>query len=200
MNKNELPVITVAALGTAFLIAISITGAFGLVSFKAKPAEPVAADAPPPANATEGMAAYNIGIPGKSTPKVFFANIGDGATVTSPVFVEFGMVGMNVMAAGEVIEGTGHHHLLINKPLSEIVVGEALPADETHIHFGDGSTSTTLELAPGSYTLQLLAANGEHVPNDPMVASNAITITVVEEAPVSGTLFETTYGPLMASN
>lgn len=179
-----------AAFGGAAIIALSILAPFGLLSSSARERAPVT-DMPPPANASEGMMAYDVGIPPMSEPKVFFANIGDGATVTSPVTLAFGMAGMNVMAAGEVVEGTGHHHLLINRPLDEIALDEPLPAEETLIHFGDGSTSVTLDLVPGTYRLQLLAANGNHVPHDPPVASAPITVTVVETMPAPTPLFAT---------
>jgi hypothetical protein len=199
MPSNPLVLIIPAALGAAFLIALSITATFGLVSFDFAPEEATAPQAAPD-NAMEGVPAYNVGIPDKSAPKVFFANIRDGATVTSPVFLEFGMVGMNVAPAGEVMEGTGHHHLLIDTPLSDLVPGEPLAATGQVLHFGDGSTSTTLEFAPGTYTLQLLAANGMHVPADPMVASAPITITVQESVAATEPLFEETYGPLFAQD
>lgn len=136
-----------------------------------------------PPNAVEGMPAYDVGIPAKAEPKVFFLNLLDGETVTSPVFLEFGMVGATVWPAGEeMIEGamTAHHHLLINRDVSSVTPGEPMPAEEGLIHYGDGSTTATLALKPGDYTLQLVAGDENHVPLDPMVASDVVTITVVE--------------------
>ena len=49
----------------------------------------------------------------EATGRVFFANLENGDTVTNPVYVEFGVEGMEVRPAGEIVEGTGHHHLLI---------------------------------------------------------------------------------------
>ena len=55
-----------------------------------------------------------------------------------------------------------------------------LAASETLIHFGGGQTETTLDLAPGEHTLQLVFADFAHIPHDPPVISKKITIKVVE--------------------
>ena len=53
----------------------------------------------------------------KETPKgrVFFLEPKDGATINGPVKVVMGLEGMQIKPAGEVVEGTGHHHILINQ-------------------------------------------------------------------------------------
>ena len=56
--------------------------------------------------------------------------------------------------------------------------GMPIPADENHIHFGDGSTATELTLAPGEHTLRLILGDHLHIPHDPPVTSDPITITV----------------------
>lgn len=100
----------------------------------------------------------NLAVP--EGAKVFFVNLENGATVSSPITVDMGVEGMEVHAAGELIEGTGHHHIIINA--GHISKGETVPADEKHIHYGGGQTSTELELEPGNYTLTLQFANGLH--------------------------------------
>ena len=116
--------------------------------------------------------------------RVYCVNLEDGATVSSPVTVVFGLEGMSVAPAGTEKEKTGHHHLLINRPpLGEGEYGEeefmyGLPADDNHVHFGGGQTQTTLELAPGEHTLQLVLGDLNHVPHDPVVSTEQITITV----------------------
>ena len=91
---------------------------------------------------------------------VFFTNLKEGDKVSSPVKVVMGVEGMTVHPAGEIIEGTGHHHIIIdgNPVTSEAVV----PADEKHIHFGGGQTETEVELTPGNHTLTLQFADGLH--------------------------------------
>lgn len=101
----------------------------------------------------------------------------DGATVTSPVIVEFALEGMEVAKAGTDDENSGHHHLLVD--LDELPPMDApLPSTEQVVHFGGGQTSTDLELEPGEHTLQLLLGDHMHVPHEPPVMSEKITITV----------------------
>lgn len=101
----------------------------------------------------------------------------DGATVKSPVTVRFGLRGMGVAPAGVTSPNTGHHHLLVD--VDELPPpGQPLPADAHHVHFGGGQTETQLELAPGRHTLQLILGDARHVPHDPPVVSERITITV----------------------
>lgn len=103
----------------------------------------------------------------------------DGATVSSPVLVQFGLRGMGVAPAGlEGAENTGHHHMLVNKPLDAVTLSDPLPSDENHRHFGGGQTEAVLDLPPGTHTLQLLLADWQHIPHDPPVYSEAITVTV----------------------
>ncbi len=107
---------------------------------------------------------------------VYIVTPADGATVSSPVTVVFGLKGMGVAPAGTEHDKTGHHHLIIDAPLPP--AGEPIPADDNHVHFGGGQTEYTIELAPGTHTLQLLLGDMNHVPHDPVVASEPITITV----------------------
>ena len=104
--------------------------------------------------------------------------------VSSPVIVRFGLSGMGVAPAGTEKEMTGHHHLLIDRaPLGQGEMGEeeltsALPSDDNHRHFGGGQTETSVELEPGEHTLQLVLGDANHVPHDPPVTSDQITVTV----------------------
>ena len=110
------------------------------------------------------------------TAMVFFVSPADRDTVTNPIRVEFGLDNMAVVPAGTEAPNSGHHHLLVDTVLPDF--GQPIPADEQHIHFGDGSTSTELTLEPGEHTLQLLLADHLHIPHDPPVMSERITITV----------------------
>ena len=114
----------------------------------------------------------------------YFVTLADGAVVSSPLKVVFGLSGMGVAPAGVEAENTGHHHLLIDRP--PLGQGEdgadefdnGLIADEHNVHFGKGQTETVIELAPGSHTLQLVLGDADHVPHNPPVMSEVITITV----------------------
>jgi hypothetical protein len=100
----------------------------------------------------------------------------DGATVTSPVTVVFGLADFGVAPAGMPREGTGHHHLIIDSPLPDLT--KPIPADDKHRHFGGGQTEVTIDLAPGKHTLQLLLGDHSHVPHDPPIYSDVVTINV----------------------
>lgn len=107
--------------------------------------------------------------------KVMFVEPADGAELTSPVKVVMGVEGMTVQPAGELKTGTGHHHLIIDS--DPVAFGTAVPADETHIHFGKGQTEAEVELKPGQHTLTLQFADGSHRSyGDSMTAK--ITVTV----------------------
>jgi Domain of unknown function (DUF4399) len=115
---------------------------------------------------------------------VYFIGLEDRAVVAGPVTVRFGLTGMGVAPAETVIENTGHHHLLVNRaPFGEGEFGAeeftlAIPNDDNHRHFGKGQTEVTLELPPGTHTLQLVLGDAGHVPHVPPVTSAQITITV----------------------
>jgi len=114
--------------------------------------------------------------PAPAGAKVYFVGIKDGDTVTSPFKVSFGADGATIAPAGSTDAGTGHHHLIIDSALPP--QDAPLPASEQVKHFGKGQTETELTLAPGKHTLQLELADGRHVPFDPPVVSQKITITV----------------------
>ena len=108
---------------------------------------------------------------------MYFVTPLDGQTVSSPVTVRFGLEGLGVAPAGVEREKTGHHHLLVD--VDDLPpMDKPIPADERHIHFGGGQTQTTLELEPGEHTLQLLVGDHLHIPHEPPVMSEKITITV----------------------
>ena len=137
----------------------------------------------PPASAETGHSPADT--PGSSaiprTPapegaRVFFITPADGDTVTNPIAVEFGIEGMAVVKAGDNTPKSGHHHLIIDVGLPDL--GLPIPADENHIHFGDGSTATELTLEPGTHSLQLLLGDYLHIPHEPPVVSESINIIV----------------------
>lgn len=101
----------------------------------------------------------------------------DGETVKTEVTVRFGLRGMGVAPAGINMVGTGHHHLLVDVETLP-AMDKPLPKDERHLHFGAGQTETTLKLTPGKHTLQLVLGDQLHIPHDPPVLSEKISITV----------------------
>ena len=138
-----------------------IKGLLLLVAFAAVSLSPAAAQTPSPAGA-----------------KVYFINLKDGSEVTSPFLVQFGLSGMGVAPAGVEKPNTGHHHLLIDTKLTDEEMKAPLPLDDTHKHFGGGQTETMVTLPPGQHTLQLMLGDWSHIPHNPPVMSEPITITV----------------------
>jgi hypothetical protein len=108
--------------------------------------------------------------------KVSFVEPKNGDTVSSPFKVKFGLEGMEIAPAGTEKPNSGHHHLLINQKLADPKVG--IPADDTHKHYGKGQTEAEITLPAGKHTLQLVLADHNHIPHDPIVQSEVITITV----------------------
>ncbi|PWC37775.1 ATPase [Azospirillum sp. TSO35-2] len=101
----------------------------------------------------------------------------DGTVVTGGKFwVRMGLQNMGVAPAGVRREHTGHHHLLIDSDLTN--PNEPIPNDKQHLHFGAGQTEARLELPPGKHTLMMVMGDADHVPFDPPVTSDKITITV----------------------
>lgn len=117
--------------------------------------------------------------PSPSSAEVYFLSPEDGASVSSPVLVRFGLRGMGVAPAGIEAPNTGHHHLLINVD-EPPPLGLPLAATDQVRHFGLGQTEAELELEPGEYRLQLVLGDARHVPHDPPVRSATITITVTD--------------------
>jgi hypothetical protein len=126
------------------------------------------------------FAADAPGLPVTKAPagaEVYIVSPKDGATVGQSVTVVFGLKGMGVAPAGVKKEGNGHHHLLVD--VKELpTAGQPIPKDDTHLHFGNGQTETTIKLAPGTHTLQLELADENHIPFDPAIVSKKITVHV----------------------
>ena len=115
--------------------------------------------------------------PSAEGASVYFVAPENGATVTSPFIVKFGLKGMGIAPAGVDFANTGHHHLLID--VAEVPnFDAALPATDNIRHFGAGQTEAELTLPSGQHTLQLVFADYLHIPHDKPVVSEKITITV----------------------
>ena len=116
--------------------------------------------------------------PSPAGAQVYFINIKNGDTVTSPFKVQFGLTGMGVAPAGVEKPNTGHHHLIIDTKLSDAELKAPIPSDAKHVHFGGGQTEAMVTLPPGKHTLQLVLGDALHIPHEKPVMSQKITITV----------------------
>ena len=104
----------------------------------------------------------------------------DGATVTNPVKVVFGLQkDWGVAPAGMQKEKTGHFHLVIDSELPDLT--KAIPSNEHFMHFGGGQTETEVNLPSGKHTLQILLGDHNHMPHKPPVTSERITIVVAQD-------------------
>ncbi len=171
----------------------SVTGILLMGSIAAVTTAQALAQATPSANpaATPPSAAGKYDALERTRPfavadkHTYFTNLQDGDKVRSPFRVAFSVSGMGVspVKAGE-IEGTGHHHILIDRPLP-VDIKAPIPFDKAdefknqhYKHFGKGETEAVLDLPPGKHTLQLLFADHRHVPY--YIKSKVITIEVVK--------------------
>jgi hypothetical protein len=92
---------------------------------------------------------------------VFFKNLKNGQTVSSPVKVEMGANGISVDSAGAVKPNSGHFHILIDAEDS-IPAGQVIAKDSSHLHFGNAQQEASLTLSPGKHKLALQFADGAH--------------------------------------
>jgi len=161
---------------TLMLCALPLLAACGQDHAPAEHATPAAEPAVPVAGQAVDSQPAMPRTPAPEGARVFFIAPADGATVTGTFTVEFGIEGMAVVRAGDNAPASGHHHLLIDTELPDLAL--PIPADANHVHFGDGRSSTELTLPAGEHTLQLLLADHLHIPHDPPVYSERITVTV----------------------
>jgi hypothetical protein len=109
---------------------------------------------------------------------VYFISPKNGDSLPGTFSVQFGLKGMGVAPAGIEKQNTGHHHLIINTKLPGAALKESLPADKNHVHFGAGQTEASVTLPAGTHTLQLVLGDHNHIPHDPPIMSEVITVTV----------------------
>ncbi len=159
MKKTFLTVLTIALAATACLFA---------------------ADDKKPAHAHPAPSGPLVKRPSPEGARVYIIGLKDGATVTSPLVVRFGLKGMGVAPAGVDLPNTGHHHLLVD--IAELAdLNAPIPTPDVKpgsLHFGAGQTETELTLAPGKHTLRRVLGDTNPDPHDPPVMSKLITVTV----------------------
>jgi hypothetical protein len=111
-----------------------------------------------------------------ATPAVRFVTPLDGATVPAKFAVTMAATGLTVEPAGEIKNGAGHFHILVDTDFVE--AGEVIVNDTQHLHYGKGQYTTTLELPPGQHVLRLQFANGAHIALPGPAYRDEITVTV----------------------
>lgn len=118
-------------------------------------------------------------LPSPSGAREYFIGLHDGDSVPQNVTLHFGLQGMGVAPATIEKANTGHHHLLIDVGLPPL--NEPIPSDPKHLHFGAGQTEAVVTLPLGKHKLQLLLGDHRHIPHDPPVMSDAITVNVIKD-------------------
>lgn len=93
--------------------------------------------------------------------KVYFKNLKNNQTVSSPVKIEMGVDKMKVDTTGPVVAASGHYHIFIDAEDS-LASGTIVPKDSTHLHYGKAQTEATVPLTPGKHKLTLQFADGLH--------------------------------------
>jgi hypothetical protein len=139
-------------------LKLSVLGAIALLAACSEPEMP-AEDAAAPMQAAPGPAP-------QPNPTV--------ARTPSPAAA---MAYIGVAPAGIDSPNTGHIHLLIDTELASF--DQPIPADAQHIHYGLGQTEAMVTLSPGSHTLRLVLGDHLHIPHDPPVMSDPVTIQVL---------------------
>ena len=110
----------------------------------------------------------------ESSPRAFFVEPQDGATVASPVHAEFGSEGYeiapvpaaNVLGYSDLQDnmaprpGVGHYHVGVDMvcPPNDGLMRQS----DSWLHFGEGETSADMHVEPGAHTLTLQVGNDDH--------------------------------------
>ena len=98
-------------------------------------------------------------------PRVFFVQPADGATVTSPVHLEFGAENFQIAAVPpgtptETRPSLGHHPVGVEADC--LPTGTAIPRAAPWVHFGDGKNVIDMQLPSGQHRLTLQIGDDLH--------------------------------------
>jgi len=127
-----------------------------------------------------GVSASNVSAEGK--PRVFFVSPKNGASVKSPVHLEFGIENYKISPVpdGTVTTarpGVGHFHLGID--VGCVKTGETIvKGTPSWVHFGKGDTKFDTQLTPGKHKLALQLGDDLH--NTVKGLCSTITVNVTE--------------------
>ena len=107
--------------------------------------------------------------------KTYFIDLKDGDKIKSPILIRFGLTEqMGIAPALADWPDTGHFHLIIDsKPPNP-----NRPISNKHLHLHKGQTEAIVELKQGQHTLQIVLGDYSHIPHNPPVMSDQITVNV----------------------
>ena len=113
--------------------------------------------------------------PSPEGAKAYFIDLKDGDNVKSPLLVRFGLTEqMGIAPALADWPDTGHFHLIIDSKSPKT----NRPISNKHLHLHKGQTEAIVELKQGRHTLQIVMGDYSHMPHDPPVMSEQITVNV----------------------
>ena len=113
--------------------------------------------------------------PSPEGAKAYFIDLKDGETVKSPLLVRFGLTEqMGIAPALADWPDTGHFHLLIDKKPPN----PNRPISNKNLHLHRGQTEAIVELSKGKHTLQIVMGDYSHIPHNPPVMSERISVKV----------------------
>jgi len=118
-----------------------------------------------------------------NTGSVSITSPAEGAVVTSPFDVVMQATDFTIEAASNgPSDGAGHFHILVDQPA--VAPGQAIPNNpgDGYYHYGDGSTTATLDLDPGAHTIRIQAGTANHLAYD-----LTDSVNIVVETDISGT-------------
>jgi Domain of unknown function (DUF4399) len=103
--------------------------------------------------------------PAGKKPRVFFIEPKNGATVTSPVHLRFGVENYEIAPVPQgtvesARKGMGHHHVGVDTKC--LPPGTAIPKAAPWVHFGDGKNEIEMQLPPGRHKLVLEIGDDLH--------------------------------------
>lgn len=99
-----------------------------------------------------------------------FVHPEDGSTIEgSSVVLRLAASGIEIVPAGTMEHGTGHHHFAVDADLPP--AGAPIPTVEgTYIHLGQAQTEYELTgLSSGAHVVIAVVGDGAHMPVDPWV-------------------------------
>ena len=113
--------------------------------------------------------------PSPEGAKAYFIDLQDGDNVKSPLLIRFGLTEqMGIAPALADWPDTGHFHLIIDSKSPN----PERPISNKHLHLHKGQTQAIVELKKGPHTLQIVIGDYSHIPHDPPVMSEQITVNV----------------------
>jgi len=115
-----------------------------------------------------------------SAPRVFFVAPQNGASVKSPVHLQFGIENYQVAAVPQgTVEtarpGMGHFHVAVDSDC--LSAGTTIQKAAPWVHFGDGKAEIDMQLPPGMHKLTLELGDDLHRAVDDLCTSITVNVT-----------------------